>query len=430
MRENPPSAGVAPEEGAPGDTLERLVEIRCGFAEMAQREAEAAAARAVEARGLYQKQSAALVGARSEVDPGVTQTDKEAAHSSFRAAVAAARSRGQVEAAAVAWLAQISRINSQSRSALARIEHGHARVNALRSELSSLADAAEAAEAMAVAAMEACRAARAALDAQAAAEAAAAPADGAWTPQVAELAARARARAAEAANPAVALPPPGESQPAPTVPAERPITPEGRTVEEDPPSPDSLAIDLSSPRPQVIIRLVRRDSRAMGALVEHLAAGDPAARAAWQLTFSNFVDSIFAAAIDDASFEFPPGNPFWDQFSAAESREITRGLAALGYRCDGFEGFVDGRILAQRDLAMALGQAGFLPVKVRHWPTAEESTHLFRGVIVSADRFIAVRAPGLTLGELVRVLGRRAEPLADLWNDWPRCRPLLLSSGL
>jgi hypothetical protein len=427
MREDSASAGEAPEEQAPGDGPERLVEIRCGFAEMAQREAQSAAARVAEARRLYQEQSAALVAAQSEVDPGATQTAKEAARSLFRAAVAAARSRGQVEAAAVAWLAEINRVNAESRSALARVERGHATLNAMRSELGRLTDAAEAAAVMAAAALEACRAARATLAeqvaAQAAARAAAAPSDGAWTPQVAELSARAAALAATAGSPPGPVVPPGEAQPVPA-------TPEGRTVEEERPSPDSLVIDLGSPRPQVIIRLLRRDGRAMSALVEHLAGDDLEARSVWQLNLSSFVDSIIAAAIDDADFEFTPGNPFWDQFSAAESREVARGLAALGYRYDGFEGFVDGRVPVQRDLALALGQAGLLPIKVRHWPSAEESAQLFRGVTVLGDRLIATRAPALTLGELVRLLGRRAEPLADLWNEWPRCRPLLFSTGL
>ena len=38
--------------------------------------------------------------------------------------------------------------------------------------------------------------------------------------------------------------------------------------------------------------------------------------------------------------------------------------------------------------------------------------------------------PGdLTLGELVAMLGRRADGLAMLWNDWGRVRPLLLEDA-
>ena len=35
-------------------------------------------------------------------------------------------------------------------------------------------------------------------------------------------------------------------------------------------------------------------------------------------------------------------------------------------------------------------------------------------------------AEGLTLGELLSLLGRRADALIDLWNAWGRVRPLLL----
>jgi hypothetical protein len=54
---------------------------------------------------------------------------------------------------------------------------------------------------------------------------------------------------------------------------------------------------------------------------------------------------------------------------------------------------------------------------------------LFRDVTVAADEYLASAAGGLTLGELVTVLGRRADGLADLWNEWGRVRPLLLSGG-
>jgi hypothetical protein len=54
---------------------------------------------------------------------------------------------------------------------------------------------------------------------------------------------------------------------------------------------------------------------------------------------------------------------------------------------------------------------------------------LFKGVQAAGDSFIAARAPALTLGQLVRLLDRRAESLADLWNEWARVRPLLFSGG-
>jgi hypothetical protein len=187
---------------------------------------------------------------------------------------------------------------------------------------------------------------------------------------------------------------------------------------------------MRSPEPQAIIRLMRGDSRTFAALVERMAGTDAAARSFWQLLLSNFVDAVAAAAIEDAYLEFSRDNPFWGQFTSDEAREVARGLAALGFRFDGFESFAAGRFPSQRDLALAVGAAGLLPARVRYWPQPDEAQHLFHGVAASSDAFIATGAPALTLGELVRLLGRRAEPLADLWNEWARIRPLLFATSL
>ncbi len=149
-----------------------------------------------------------------------------------------------------------------------------------------------------------------------------------------------------------------------------------------------------------------------------------------RLLLTRFVDSTIAAAIDDACFDFLPGSQFWDMFTKEQARDVARGLAALGYRYDGFGAFVDGRVPDQRDLALAIGSAGLLPVRIRYWPKPAESAQLFNNVRVAAEVFLLERAPSLTLGELVYALGRRAEMLADIWNEWQRVRPLLLSSAV
>jgi hypothetical protein len=127
---------------------------------------------------------------------------------------------------------------------------------------------------------------------------------------------------------------------------------------------------------------------------------------------------------------FPADNAFWSQFTPAQGREVARGLAALGFRYDSFEGFADGRVPTYRDLSMAVGSAGLLPARVHYWPKADEAEVLFRGIRVAADEYIVAHAPALTLGELVRVLGRRAELLSDLWNDWDELRPVLVATSL
>ena len=54
---------------------------------------------------------------------------------------------------------------------------------------------------------------------------------------------------------------------------------------------------------------------------------------------------------------------------------------------------------------------------------------LYRDVIVAADEHLAATAGDLSLSELVALLGRRADGLADLWNEWGRVRPLLLEGA-
>ena len=53
---------------------------------------------------------------------------------------------------------------------------------------------------------------------------------------------------------------------------------------------------------------------------------------------------------------------------------------------------------------------------------------LFREVTVAADEYVWEAAGGLTLGELVSLLGRRADGLAEVWNEWGTIRPILLSA--
>ena len=186
------------------------------------------------------------------------------------------------------------------------------------------------------------------------------------------------------------------------------------------------AVDLTGPRPPAIVPLVQRDVATMSRLVECLAGSDPEQRRRWQLCLATFVDAVVTAAIDHGCFTFPGGNPFWDQFTPDQARNVAQNLAALGFRHDGTGEFVDGRVPGQRDLSMAVGQAGLPIVRVRFWPRPQEAARLFRHVRVDTTAVLSERAPSLTKGELVRLLDRRAELVADLCNDWSRVRPLLL----
>jgi len=68
-------------------------------------------------------------------------------------------------------------------------------------------------------------------------------------------------------------------------------------------------------------------------------------------------------------------------------------------------------------------------MRIRQWPTEAEMRDLFADVTVAADEHLAGAAGDLTLGELVAMLGRRADGLATLWNDWGHVRPLLLEDA-
>ena len=164
----PPSAdsarprASADTDGAPADSLadqvaaqRRIVDIRCGFADLASKEANAAEDRVAQARRQYDEQIAVLARAQAALDK--TRTAKEEARRAYRASVAAAGERVQVEAAANAWLGTINRINGKIRAAQARIERKAEVSEALLAKLDKLSMTAEASRAMADAAIEACR---------------------------------------------------------------------------------------------------------------------------------------------------------------------------------------------------------------------------------------------------------------------------------
>jgi len=163
---------------------------------------------------------------------------------------------------------------------------------------------------------------------------------------------------------------------------------------------DALAASAARGRP-AIVRLLAGDGQAM----QHV---------------------VVARAIEACAFAFPHDHPFWGPFDQTQDRDIALALSSLGFRFDGLGGFADDRVPSQRELSLALGYAGLDPMRVRRWPTEQERGDLYRGVKVLADEYIVGAASGLTLGELVTLLGRRADGLTDLWNSWGRVRPLLI----
>jgi len=376
------STGGAPIDTGPCAEQRRVVDERCELATRAREQATAAEDALRSAQRMYDDHEARADQAGRIADARAVRTAKDAAQLSFRGGRTTAHTTDEVEAAARSWLAEINRINAEAREmgVIAIQERESAQI--LGRDLERLGLEADAARINAGSADAACLAARQAV-----------------------------ADCDESAAAAVV--------------ANEPSIHDGPplglfTDEQSPIGPPSMD---RAPR---IFRLLRGDRAAMSELVEAMAGSDPEARRRWQLAISDLVDAIVADSIAASALEFPTDDLFWSPFTVAQNRDIAGALASLGYRFDGLGGWVDGRVPSQRDLSLALGYAGLDPMRIRHWPTEAEMVVLYRDVAVAADEHLASSAGNLTLGELVTMLGRRADGLTELWNHWGRLRPLLL----
>jgi hypothetical protein len=390
---DPPASGG---ESGPGPCAEerRVAEERCSVASRA-REGAAGAAEALRvAQRTYDQHVGAAESSAAAIDPRSVRAAKESAQGRFRDARAKAATRDDVEAGARAWLSEINQINHDTREAGHWIERDRASAVALVPVLERLAVEADAARISAERAEEACMAAREAVvacdEARTLAAAAAAAAPGQAPDEVRIAAAMA----------------------APEDELERAI-PMGSRAGED----------------AVLLRILRGDREAMLGAVASLAGDDPDARRGWQMWLSGLAEALIARAIEASWFDFPLDHPFWGPFSQLQNRDIAAGLSSLGYRFDGFGGWVDDHIPGQRDLSLAVSYAGLDPMRIRRWPTEVEMRELFLEVRVAADGYVADTAGGLTLGEMVSLLGRRADALTELWNEWGTARPILLGAG-
>lgn len=364
----------------------RISDERCELATRARARADTAADALRVAQRAYDGHEAAAVTAAWRADPRAVHQAKDAAQGGFRAAVAAATTPDLLEAAARDWLTEINRINSDAREATAAAAGEHAAAAAIGATLERLGLEADAARIGAENADAACLAARVA---------------------VAECDERTTSGAA-----AFLIPP--ASSPAGMV-----------RLDDD----ETLGLALDAGGAPRIFRLLRGDRQAMTSLVASLAGDDPDAHRHWLLLLTGLVEAIVADAIEASALEFPDDDRFWGAFSRTQNRDITHALSSLGYRFDGLGGWVDDRHPSQRDLSLALGYAGLDPMRLRHWPNEEATAGLFRDVTVAADEYLAGVAGDLTLAEMVAMLGRRADGLADIWNNWGRIRPQLLDES-
>ncbi len=364
--------------------VRRVAEERCAVSVRARDGAREAVEALRTAQRTYDDHVSRAEEAAAAADPRAVRTAKEAAQQAFREARSAATTRDAVEAAARDWLAEINRINMETREAQMTAERDRAAATELASTLERLAVEADAARISAEAAEEACVAAREAV---------------ATCQEAAALDARGAAKAAAAAA-------------SPALQGSEPTTPMGSRAGED----------------AAIIRLLRGDRDVLMRIVATLGGDDEQERRRWQGSITGLLEALIARAIEASAFDFPTEHPFWGMFSRVQSRDITAALSSLGFRHDGFGGWVDDHVPGQRDLSLATGYAGLDPMRVRHWPTEDEMQQLLAEVTVAADEYVWEAAGGLTLGELVSLLGRRADGLTELWNDWGTVRPLLLAA--
>ena len=382
-----PSAPSAPDVRPipTGPCAERrlLADERCELAARARAQAGVAEEHHRSAQRAYDQHEAAADAAAAAADPRAVRRAKDDAQARFRAGRGSAVTSEEVEAAARDWLLQINAINGAAREASATLEKERSAAVAIAATLERIAVMADGARIAAEAAEVACLGAREAL---------------------------ARCEEAEAGGVVGHLP---------ALPSQAPADDAVDDV-------DPLAGALRGGGNPRIFRLLRGDRAAMAELVAALAGEDPADRRQWQAAFADLIDALLADSIAAGSLDFPSDHPFWSPFTVEQDREIAAALSSLGYRFDGLGDWLDGRIPSQRDLSLALGYAGLDPMRIRQWPTEAEMAELFRDVQVAAAEHLAASAGDLTLGELVTLLGRRADGLAEVWNHWGRIRPLLL----
>ena len=373
------------------DEPRRIADERCLVATRARDGAQAALEALHTAQRSYDEHASQAEAQAATADPRAVRAAKEAAQQSFRVARSSGRSREDVETAAREWLAEINRINLATREAGGQAERHRMAVTELTPRLERLSVEADAARISAESADEACVAAREAVAA---------------CQEAAILAASGR----KSAPPSVPPPGPAAQKPAPEWP-------------DDDPSMGSRAGEDA-----VIVRLLRGDREALNRLIARLGGDNPAERRRWQTSIGLLLEALIARSMEASAFDFPTTHPFWGPLTRSQCRDIAAGLSSLGYRHDGFGSWADDHMPTQRDLSLAVGYAGLDPFRIRHWPTEAEMRDLLREVTVAADEYVWEAAGALTLGELVSLLGRRADGLTELWNEWGVVRPLLLAA--
>jgi hypothetical protein len=383
------SPSAAPLSG-PCAGARNNVDSRCAEAE---RLAQAAVAHQQRLRDV--RRQLGEVGALRDADARVRdrrQLDaaKTDAREAYHESLVHATGPADVHEAARVWLREIDRLNRQLRLADRRAEDVVRRASELEHALPGIELAADAARIAAEAAQVGCMEARRTL---------------------AECEAKAQRRiSTSAVNPTVAAPAPAAQVAAHGSPSQ------------------AVAQTHAWPRGFRPITLVLRGDRQMLlTLALHLAEETGVEAGRLQLMLLELREAIAAQALADNALRFPPNHPFWGQFSAENGRQIAAGLASMGYRFDGRDGWQDARVPTMRELAVALAHVGLDPRASRRPAGQEAVDTLWQGATVAVEEYLAGRAPDLQLEAVMACAGSRAARLSELWDMWGRLRPLLLS---
>jgi hypothetical protein len=199
--------------------------------------------------------------------------------------------------------------------------------------------------------------------------------------------------------------------------------------EEPSDGPGSEAARLPGPPQTALQRILRGDRPVLERVALDLAGPDPALAARWRRLLEELVEAILLAALEAGVVYPAPAHPFWGRFTPSQGRQILDALAQMGFRFDGLGGWVDGRAPVKRDLVVAIGYVGADPVRIRAWPGPAEMADLVRDATIDGDEYLHAVAPTLALADLAVALGPRALPLAELWLNLERVRPLLLAAS-
>jgi hypothetical protein len=412
-----PGAASAIDEADPCGPARAAVADACSLAERMAALSVAGQERLRAARRAYDEHAFRRESAAAISDPRAVRAAKDEAQATFRRARLAATDRASLEAAAREWLREVDRINARTREAVRLLAREDAAEAELLLAVDRLGIEADGARIAAESAAEACRNARITL----------ATCEERERVGARPIAAAALAPAAMEAR-TTTVPPPDAAAGSVPAAAEPPAVPGAVPADADAePVGERAAAESATDGEPAILPLLAGDRAVLRRLAAELGEGDRVAAAGWEIHLAALVEAVRSRAIDSAALTFPEDHPFWGPHTQQQCREITAALAALGYRYDGVSGFADGRIPGQRELSLALGYAGLDPMRVRIWPTEAELPHLFEEVTVDAGRFVAEAAGELMLGDMIDLLGRRAEDLSEIWNAWGRIRPLLLA---